>query len=662
LDSKVAVLPANKEIVEHIVTAEVKTTCLPFYSQTIRQLWPGDGPLAISLRPDDLKKPQSRRRVVLICLAIFLLAIGVRLLHWQDNRSIFPKLFTGMVENYRSNARLLLTGQTADFVTGPAPPGDANILTYPPGYSITLALIFKAFGESDTSMRFFQIICDALAAVLLFFIAAELLPIKVAAIAGSLAALSPQLAYYSGILLPDSPATLPILLAIYFIIRANKSNSLAAVVAAGALIGVSCWLRSIALLMAQFLGVLLFVITERRRRMRCAAALVGACIIIVAPITIRNLVVFHRFIPLSLGVGQMLNVGISDYDKDKRFGLPASDIETVTTEAERYNRPDYAQSLFGGNGIEREQQRTSRALAVVRSHPLWFAGIVLRRAASMLRLERIPRIETRAGVTSSFAGAENAQPVWTLSPAELIGSGLSSQTQTRTSLSSDGQAMVVESDARDFRYQIVSSPIAVEKDTDYLLQIPVAVEQGEVVIEVSSPDQTRRYGSSPILNRLERLKPGDQSLDVYRIAFVSRAADQISIGIDSPGSKSGKTVVRLGRPELYRLGPASFLWTRYLRVIIHYAQKFFLTAWILPLFIAGICLMLLAGRREVVLILLAVPAYYLCFQSILHTEYRYVLAAQPFLYVTASVTLYCLAILIGGVFRRLLARTRGLGL
>src|SRR6185436_4036829 len=268
-----------------------------------------------------------------------LLAIGVRLFHWQDNRTLFPKLFTGMVEHYHSNARLLLRGDVAGFMTGPAPPGDANILTYPPGYPIILAVVFKVFGESDAAMRLFQILCDAGSAVLLFLIAAELLPIKTAGFAGALGALSPQLAYYSLILIPDSLTTLPILLAIYFVIRAKKSNSFRAVVAAGILVGVSCWLRSNALILAPFLAVVLLITIDRARRWRYALTLVAATILVIAPITIRNLVVFHHFIPLSLGVGQMLNFGITDFDRERRYGLPGTDIEIVTREAEQYNHP-----------------------------------------------------------------------------------------------------------------------------------------------------------------------------------------------------------------------------------------------------------------------------------------------------------------------------------
>jgi hypothetical protein len=618
----------------------VETTFLALSGQTLKRLWPDKTTLAKQLQPEGIRTPQWRRRMLLICLVVFLLAFGVRLFHWQDNRPVFPKLFTGMVENYKSNARLLLNGDVRTFVTGPSPPGDANILTYPPGYPIILAVVFKVFGESDTPVRWVQIICDAAVAVLLVLIAAELLPLKIAATAGALAALSPQLAYYSLILLPDSLATLPILLAIYFLVRAKKSNSFGAAVAAGALIGVSCWLRSNALLLAPFLAIVLLLIMKRARRLRCAAALVGAAILVIAPITIRNLVVFHRFIPLSVGVGQMLNVGISDYDKQRKFGLPGTDIETVTSEAETYNRPDYAESLFGGNGIEREQRRTSRALAVVRSHPLWFTGVVLRRAASMLRLERVHRIETAPGVTSKIAIARNNQPVWVWAPADLAVSGLPSETPTKTSLSPDGQTLVLESDAANLKYQFTSSPIAVEKDVDYLLRLSVVVDQGNAVIEVTSADGKQRYASSPVLSPLERIKSADPSLDTHQIAFVSRDSDQISLRVTNGGARSGKTVVRFGGLELFRLGPASFLWTRYIRIAIHNAQRFFLTAWILPLALIGIALLLLAHRRDLLLILLVVPAYYLCFQSVLHTEYRYVLAVQPFLYLMAAVSLY----------------------
>jgi hypothetical protein len=522
-----------------------------------------------------------------------------------------------------------------------------------------MAVVSKVFGGSDTAMRFFQIVCDAGTAILIFLIAAELLPARVAVIAGALAALSPQLAYYSLILIPDSLATLPIVLAIYFVVRAKKSNSFRSVVAAGAFIGLSCWLRSNALMMAPFLAVALLVLVDRARRLRYALTLVAATILVIAPITIRNLVVFHHFIPLSLGVGQMLNFGITDFDRERRYGLPGTDIETVIGEAEEYHRPEYARSLFGENGIERDKQRTARALAVVRAHPVWFGGVVLRRAASMLRLERVHHIASTAGVMSRLDLSAETQPVWSRSPADLVREvsvDSSYQTQAATTLAPDGQSLILANPNLTLNHEIVSTGISVEKDVDYLLRVPVLVEQGNVVITITNYganfDQTERYGSTPVLSPLEKISPTDQSLDIHEVAFVTRDTDRISLILDT-GDRGGRTTVRLGKLELFRLEPASLLWTRYVRVLIHNAQRFFITAWILPLALGGIVLMLLASRGRDLIVPLAIPAYYLCTQSFLHTEYRYVLAVQPFLYLMVGVTLSFLWLMV----RRIIGRS-----
>ncbi|HXM35070.1 MAG TPA: glycosyltransferase family 39 protein [Pyrinomonadaceae bacterium] len=592
----------------------------------------------------------------MICLAIFLVAISVRLLLWQDNRPNLPRIFTGMVEHHKSNAHLLLKGDVTHFVNGPAPPGDANILTYPPGYPIIMAIIFRLFGDSDTAMRIFQIICDAAAAVLLFLVAAEVLPIKAAVVAGALDALSPQLAYYSLLLLPDSLATVPILLALYFIVRAKKFNSLRAVMAAGAFVGLSCWLRSNALLLAPFLAVVLLIVMPHRRRWPSAAALVAATILVIAPITIRNLVVFHHFIPLSLGAGQMLNVGIGDYDKERKFGLPGTDIETVTSEARAYDRPDYAGSLFGGNGIERDQERTKRGLAVVRSHPGWFAKVVLRRAVSMLRLERVSIVSRAPAPTHGLETAKQMAPVWSKEPTDFVATNATPTTST-ISLAARGDAVRIESADLRKVSQIVSFPIAVERNSEYLFRLPVKVEQGNVVINIMSSNQEEALASTPVLHPLETSAAFGQPTFLVEIPFVNRNGDDVLVVISNDGPRPVQTIAQIGRMELFRLGAASLLWTKYLRLIIHVAQEFFLTAWMLPLALIGILLRKFAGHSRLLIILLAIPLYYLAAQSFLHTEYRYVMAIQHSLFVMVAATLYWFSATLLQLIRSLSARS-----
>src|SRR5262249_20903483 len=293
-------------------------------------------------------------------------------------------------------------------------------------------------------------ICDALAAMVVLIIAAELLSATIAIIAGVLVALSPHLAYHSMRLSPDSLAVLPILLATYFFIKAVKRPSIVHVIAAGVLIGVSCWLRSNALLLAPFFTILVAVLFERGRRLRYSVALILTAAMSIAPITIRNLIVFHHFIPLSLGSGIPLIEGIGDYDDEGRFGLPKTDREVQRLEAEWYGRPDYAGNLESPDGIDRDRARFARGIAVVRSNPSWFLGVMLRRAGFLLRYNDSLRHDwpfdtamasplfAEAPFSHSLEVSKQTLPVWSNSPADLIGVDAIKSRGAQFTLASDG--------------------------------------------------------------------------------------------------------------------------------------------------------------------------------------------------------------------------------
>ncbi len=442
---------------------------------------------------DDRHSPLSlKRNIPVTMLLIFLVALGVRLLVWQHNHSDIEQVMTGLTAGYRNDARILLSGEVMLFVRGPAPPSDANVLAHPPGYSILMAVIFKLFGERDSALRLFQILCDALSVLLVFLIALELCSSKsIAVIAGALAALSPQLAYNSLLLLPDSLSVLPVLLSVYLLARARgKPLRWLNLIVAGALLGLSCWLRPNALLLSLYLTALVPLVLPRGQRLRAALLLAGAAVLLIVPLTIRNLVVFKQFIPLSLGSGVTLIEGIADYDEEGRTGLPGTDMEVLRGEAEVYKRADYAGSLYNPDGIARERARVARGLTAIRSQPFWFMGVMLRRAGSMLRMERVP--------------------------------------------------------------VIAGSPL--------------------------TPARRDSAGAAALL--------------------------------------------------------------RYPGIILKSVQKLFTTAIMLPLFLVGIFLLARRRDKSALALLLIVPVYYLSVQSMLHTEYRYVITIQYFLPIFVAVTLH----------------------
>src|SRR5258708_25350656 len=233
-----------------------------------------------------------------------------------------------------------------------------------------------------------------------------------ATIAGMLAAFSGQFAWDSVVLLPDSLAVFPILLAIFCLARGTKNPRLWEFMTAGALVGVSCWLRANAMLLTFFLAVAALLLVKGERRWRYAPAVVFGTLLIVLPLTIRNAVVFHRFIPLSLGAGQTLLEGIADYDTEGKFGIPRTDVGIMKQESEIYQRPDYYGTLFNPDGVERERARLSRGFAIIRSNPLWFAGVMAKRASSMVRLERSRLISTDPPISHSIEAFDKMQPVW----------------------------------------------------------------------------------------------------------------------------------------------------------------------------------------------------------------------------------------------------------
>ena len=114
--------------------------------------------------------------------------------------------------------------------------------------------------------------------------------------------------------------------------------------------------------------------------------------------------------------------------------------------------------------------------------------------------------------------------------------------------------------------------------------------------------------------------------------------------------------------ELFRLGAASYLWTRYPRMLVKSFQKFFKTKWMLPLLLAGIVLLSLASRGRILAVSLSAPAYYLCIHSPLHMEPRYALAMHYFFSLLIAVALHWLGVRLWETARKLTApklRARG---
>lgn len=590
---------------------------------------------------------------------VFLVAFGVRVLAWQDTRFEAERTQSGVTENYKHAARAFVAGGPDAFFSRTSPLADPDTLGHPPGYPVLLALIYKAFGESDSATQLLQAAADSLAALVVSLVAGGLVGRGAALTAGLLVALSPQFTWNAVQLLPDTLAALPVLLAVLCVVAALRRPRWWKLFAAGALVGLSVWLRANAMLLAPFLAAAVFLLFGREARVRYALAAVAGAVLVVAPLTLRNAYVFGRFVPVSLGAGQTLLEGIGDFDPEGRLGIPSTDTGIQRMEAEKHNRPDYATTLFGPDAVRRERERLRLGWSVIKERPLWFGGVMARRAASMLRLERARRVGAHPPVSRAPAGAEGKSPAWSPEPGELARGGQIISPQAALTPAPGGGAMQLTGDESKYGGQFASAPFDLSGDTDYLLRVPYKVTRGRMSVSVNDGERGHALASG-VLEPLETKGETEQPFRFAQLAFASGDARRAKLLFVNAASSPLRPSVEIGRPELYALGDSANLWTRAPRLVVSNVQKLFVTALMLPLYVAGFVLLWRAGRRRALLALLAVPVYYLCAQSALHTEYRYVLVIHHFLFVLAAVSL-CRAVDILKVWARTLLARRGGG-
>lgn len=343
---------------------------------------------------DQFIRARPRARLyqrLLMLLLIVTLAFAVRALTANflrahlDDPGWFP---SGIYAQFDRQAQNWLDGRASIFLIQDSSRTDAAI--YPPGYPLWLALIYKLSGSrSPVAVQYFQFVLDSLSVLLVVGVAVTAFNWRIGLWSGWIAALWPLLASYGAMALADSPTSWLILGAAWMFLLAAKRKSFGWACGAGAMIGVSCWFRANAMFLSFVwaIAILCFVRTSWSQRLRLSAGIVMASVLLIAPIMVRNAITFHAFVPAGLGAGTNLLEGLGETERGNReFGLPGSDHDLLEQErAAAKVPPDAPFELYYPDGIQRDRARTRRALQVIKQHPFWYAGTVVRRMAAVLK-------------------------------------------------------------------------------------------------------------------------------------------------------------------------------------------------------------------------------------------------------------------------------------
>ncbi|MFL6215924.1 MAG: ArnT family glycosyltransferase [Blastocatellia bacterium] len=356
----------------------------------------------------------SRRAKLIISLLLFGLAFAVRSLHAVDLESVMyttNQPFGGLTVMYDARATDIVGGGG---LLGPyGRPWQTQWLGEAPGYAIYLSAIYATAGRDFFNVQLVQNTLTATAPVLLFWLAGALLGWRVGVVAGWLAAVSHHLAHISNFILPDALCALPLLAALYLLWRTRQSRYVyLAYALVGFLCGVAAWLRPQPMLLGPFLVVMLALPGRRRWRTAKRALIIGAvALLVIAPITIRNYIVYREFVPISIGTGLNLWEGIGEASGD-RFGAVATDDAVALQEAELYNEPRYGGSWTTPDGITRDRERVKKSLTIIGQHLVWYAGVMLHRCKEMVNYTAHAPLVFRAGQTSAPDDTASIRPEW----------------------------------------------------------------------------------------------------------------------------------------------------------------------------------------------------------------------------------------------------------
>jgi hypothetical protein len=334
-------------------------------------------------------KPMNARTKLIVAVSLFVVSFATKSLQAVDLESVMyttEQPFGGLTALYDERAVSILNG---DGLLGPydIKPSVTIGLAQAPGYSIYLSGIYSVAGRDFFRVQLIQNALNSISPVLIFLIAGVIVSWRVGAVAGLLAALSHHLSHISNFILPDSLCAVPLIGAVLLLALCwrNRLRSYWLYIAAGALLGMAVWLRPQSMLLGPFLAVALTIVSARRwAAAKRLAVMAVVSLLVIAPITIRNRLVYGAFVPINIGVGLNLWEGIAEASGNG-FGAVAKDDGVAEQEAAIYDNPRYAGSSYSPDGIERDQDRTRKSFAIIRAHPFWYARVMLDRMRDMLK-------------------------------------------------------------------------------------------------------------------------------------------------------------------------------------------------------------------------------------------------------------------------------------
>jgi len=274
-------------------------------------------------------------------------------------------------------------------------PARTDLAQYPPAFPALVVLIYRVTGEASAhSTQIVLWFLDLLLSPLLICgIAFTAFGWRAAIASGFLVGLSALFALYAAYPSADVPATWFVLGGNWLLVLALRRKDVWLALAAGVALGIACWLRVNPLYLCLFWAIAIFVLVQGKwlLKLKLGAAVLVGTVVVIAPIVIRNYVVFPDFTPTGGTIGVNLWEGLGETELGRQHGFLLGDDKMLEIERARMGRPgDMTVEIQFPDGIRRDKERTRESLTFIRQYPIWYLGVMVGRMWGMLKVAGDP--------------------------------------------------------------------------------------------------------------------------------------------------------------------------------------------------------------------------------------------------------------------------------
>ncbi len=253
-----------------------------------------------------------------------------------------------------------------------------------PLYSYFVALAYRLFGENPEAPKVLQLFIGAGTCALVTAAARQVFDRRTAFISGIVAALYPTLIFFDAELLATGLASFLGVLLLYLILRADRQSTAVRWGAVGLVLGLAALTRPTVLFLGA--GLVVWMLADRTRSRRALLALLAGTVVLIVPVTLRNAIVAHDFVPIASQGGVNFYMGNNPAADGKSAILPGwSEMNGDWISFESDTRK-MAEAL-SGHALSPSQESafwTRRALAFIARDPLEASGLLARKIYFLL--------------------------------------------------------------------------------------------------------------------------------------------------------------------------------------------------------------------------------------------------------------------------------------